>query len=297
MKLGVVVLNYNDYKTTEKCVEILKGLKSLDHIVVVDNHSPNDSFSKLESANDGTWDLIQTDKNKGYAFGNNAGAAYLLKRYNLDIIGIVNPDIILNNDCIDKVKAAFSDHQEYSIITGVQLNPKGETAKRAFWEELDFIRLLVNMSAVLSKLQSKIKGGYVKNKLRGEKDLFEVATVEGCCFFVKVADWVKIGGFDEGTFLFFEEDILTQKIKKLGKKTGICPDAFFIHNHSTTINKALNYFRRNSVLQTSRKYYFYKYLQPGFVQKIAFKIFSLLTLGEQIFIVYPYLRYFKKDGY
>ena len=43
MRIGVVVLNYNDYDNTKHCVQHLQSLKSIGFIVVVDNASTDDS--------------------------------------------------------------------------------------------------------------------------------------------------------------------------------------------------------------------------------------------------------------
>ena len=37
-KIGMVILNYNDYETTYDMIQQIKDYKILDHIVIVDNN-------------------------------------------------------------------------------------------------------------------------------------------------------------------------------------------------------------------------------------------------------------------
>ena len=47
LKTGLVVLNYNDYKTTIKLIKMIKDYKSIDLIVIVDNCSTDKSYKKI----------------------------------------------------------------------------------------------------------------------------------------------------------------------------------------------------------------------------------------------------------
>ena len=47
-KLGFVIVNYNDYPMTKRLLENIKDYKCLSKIVVVDNHSIDDSVIKLQ---------------------------------------------------------------------------------------------------------------------------------------------------------------------------------------------------------------------------------------------------------
>ena len=49
MKLGMCIVNYNDYETTKTLIDNVKNYKCLDKIVIVDNKSTDDSLSKLRN--------------------------------------------------------------------------------------------------------------------------------------------------------------------------------------------------------------------------------------------------------
>ena len=47
-KLGMVIVNYNDFKMTSRLLNNVKNYKCLAKIIVVDNNSSDDSFDKLK---------------------------------------------------------------------------------------------------------------------------------------------------------------------------------------------------------------------------------------------------------
>lgn len=64
--VGCVVLNYNDSSTTINLLKQIQQYNSIKRIVVVDNLSTDDSFSRLLNMQKGNIDVIQTDHNGGY---------------------------------------------------------------------------------------------------------------------------------------------------------------------------------------------------------------------------------------
>lgn len=46
---GVCILNYNDAETTLILVEKISNYSIIDHIVIVDNYSTDDSYDRLKS--------------------------------------------------------------------------------------------------------------------------------------------------------------------------------------------------------------------------------------------------------
>lgn len=297
MKLGIVVLNYNDYTTTLKLINRVKFYDNLNYIVVVDNHSSDDSYEMLKENNDNTWTLLSSSENKGYAAGNNIGIKYLMDNFNVDIIGIVNPDVIFSNDFIDEIKYSFENNPGYSVITGLQLKPDGSISKRAFWQDLNLKRLLISNSVILSRIFNP-SFRYISSKLKEDRNIINVPVVEGCCFFINAVDMKKIGYLDENTFLFCEEDILAKRIHLIGKKIGINKNIKFVHAHSTTIRKVLSQLKMIRIGLQSKRYLMKAYISNKNIYNIFFDISCVICVLEYIFILYPYarIRIFYKKG-
>ena len=109
-KIGMVILNYNDYETTFDMINQIKDYKVLNHIIIVDNHSTDLKYDKLKKLKSNNIDVIQTDENKGYAYGNNYGIKYLNDNYDVDYIIISNPDILVNEKCIINLKEYLDEN-------------------------------------------------------------------------------------------------------------------------------------------------------------------------------------------
>ncbi len=295
MKIGVVILNYNDYKGTIKCANRIIPYSSIDYIVIVDNGSSNEAFDEISnfanSLESGKLKIIKSNINGGYAKGNNIGVHYLLDKTDSDIIGIVNPDISFDDYLGEQVKEQFYIHPNFAILTGLQTDKKGNISKRAFWRQLNIPQFIIGMSPSLSKLQDLIFGNYVTKRIKeSDNKIIEVPIVEGCLFFIRANVFREVHGFDESTFLFMEEDILSAKIRKMGWKIGVIKDIRFVHDHSATIGKFISYFNRVKIMNRSKKYYFCECLLEGRKGgSIFYFCLEIISWIEQIIVMLPYL--------
>ncbi|WP_277409282.1 glycosyltransferase family 2 protein [Lacrimispora xylanisolvens] len=65
MNVSCIILNYNDADTTIKLVQGMKDYSSLDSIVVVDNHSTDDSAARLKDLDGGRVHVVGSLKTVG----------------------------------------------------------------------------------------------------------------------------------------------------------------------------------------------------------------------------------------
>lgn len=97
----LVVLNYNDYNTIEKFLNNAIHIESIDKLIVVDNCSTDNSFEKLCAFESEKTDVIKTEKNGGYAYGNNFGVKYAMDKYSPKYVFISNPDVEFDTEVIN----------------------------------------------------------------------------------------------------------------------------------------------------------------------------------------------------
>lgn len=72
-KLGIVILNYNGSVDTLNCVKSIRNIDVDDPIIIVDNHSDENDYQNLKKNIAKEAIIIRTEKNLGYAGGNNVG--------------------------------------------------------------------------------------------------------------------------------------------------------------------------------------------------------------------------------
>lgn len=250
MKTGIVILNYNDSKTTIDLLNRIKNYDMLDEIVVVDNNSTDNSIEKLKKYENNNIKLIVNKENKGYGAGNNIGCKYLAQK-NVDYIIISNPDVVFTNEDIQKLCDSFNS--DIAIVAPV-VDEHG-ILNRGWKFETTFVDSLSNYNYVgrWFKKRRLYKNEYYNKKLS------KVDVVSGCFFMARKDIFEKIGFFDENTFLYYEENIIAKKIKNEGKCIYINNDVKIIHKHSVSVDKSLKKIKKFKILAKSQRYYHKNY--------------------------------------
>lgn len=265
--VGVVILNYKDANTTIKLCNAIEKYNVIDNIVVVDNLSPDDSFSKLLKIRNSKINIIQTDKNGGYSYGNNYGAFYLINQYNIDILFIANPDVEFSEEFIIKC-SEYIDKKILQAVSGIMLLPDG---RKSFWNGKinNFYEDLIDCTIFIKQFFNNSKMSYAMQI--GE--LIYVDFLPGSLFAIDGATFMKINGFDDGVFLYYEESILSIKLKRLGYNLALCKNITFKHIHSASINKSIKKINQLKLLYKSRLYLYNNYFNATKLQIILLKIF------------------------
>lgn len=270
--LVTIILNYN---TPEQTVALTKQVIELGcFVVIVDNCSSDNSIFLIKEGikHLHNCELVCSKSNGGYAKGNNMGIKFAMAKWNPDYIAIMNPDIqILHNNTFDNLCDALEN----------DINLAGITALTIFNENLNCnnscaARLLTPFELIFSDLfffNKFVRKNY-KN-LYGNKELVAyVDKMQGCFFVMKAKCFEEIGFFDEKTFLYFEEDIIGQKIKKSNLKLGVLLSETIRHNHGVKDGEMLNREKRvfyNECMLESKKYYMLNVLKvKPFIWKISY---------------------------
>lgn len=270
IKTAIIVLNYNDYNNTSKFVNIVKEYDVLSKVIVVDNLSTDNNFDRLKELEDEKVLVIQNDKNSGYASGNNFGIRKLDDTYDYCIIS--NPDVFVEEDTIVKCLDYLEKNKDVAIVAPRMFFESGK-ARRSSWKKRKYITDIANSTRITELLLYYFfkKGEY--NKKDFESEALQVDSIAGS-FFIARRDILKeIDYLDENTFLFYEEDILGDRLKEKGYKIVSLNTLKFIHYDSQTIGKAMSVFRKQKLLFKSRKYYHSKY---NHVNKLGLFMFDVL---------------------
>lgn len=103
MKNCLIILNYNDAQSCLNLVNKIEQYKNIDKIILVDNLSTDDSYSHLLKLQNSKIDVIQTNHNGGYSYGNNYGCFWAINKYSPDYLTICNPDIYFEEDVLEEL--------------------------------------------------------------------------------------------------------------------------------------------------------------------------------------------------
>lgn len=290
MKNAIVILNYNDWRITDKLVKNIVEYKSLNNIIIVDNFSTDNSYENLNKKykNNRKIDIIKTTENKGYAVGNNFGIRYAIKKYNPDNIFIANPDIFFEENIIFDIEEVLKNNPKIAVVA--PMVSKGYNS----WKLPNYFSTLASLFLLLNKkFGNKVYSGQRKNKIN------YVDVVAGSLFVIKKQAFEEIGGFDEDTFLYYEENILAFKLKSLGYKSVILGNITYDHNHGTTVKKVFkSKVKVFTIIVNSIKIYDYKYLKINVFQKIIFNLFVIIAYIERIIydIIFRFILYVRRKN-
>ncbi len=255
--LGIAIINYNKYEKTIDCVNsILKTTQSDYKIYILDNGSANNSFDilKNEFERNNKIALVKSEKNLGYAVGNNL-LIEMIKKDNCDSVLISNNDILFENGTIDLLLSKLKE-SDCLLIEPFIKNIDGSTqicvkkSKPTFREYMLY-------STYLHNFVSKSKKNAFAKKQQ-PKTSEEVYWASGACFIADMKKFESIGFFDSNTFLYFEEYIISEKAAKKGYKIAFEPEAKVIHYHGASSGGNANLFTRTANLK-SEMYFFTHY--------------------------------------
>lgn len=280
---GLVILNYNSWIATSQLAIKVSSMKIIDKIIIVDNKSSDESYSRLSFLENKKIHVIEAEKNYGYSYGNNIGIKYLVNNYsNLKNIFICNPDVIVDANCFTEMIFALNNLKEYGMVGAVRTDIEGNYSQRQFWSLPDFKTEIFDCFAIARFIRKKRQIYRFDEKLSG---VYEVDVLPGSFWGARVDLLKSIDYLDEGTFLYYEENIISQRIHNAGYKQGIVLSAKYIHNH---INKSPSHF--NDIykpflnMQKSRKYYQNKYLDLNHIQRLILSICMELNNFEMFCI-------------
>ena len=253
MKNAIIIVNYNDYKTTIKLIENIKNYSILDKIIVVDNKSTDESLIKLESYNSKKLLVLEAGENKGYSFAMNIGARYAIDLFGECNLIFSNADIII--DAEEDLKELIRHLNDKNVIVAPNIIENNEI-NRGWIIPKPMDDVMLNIPYFHRKYFDK----HLKySDTYYDKEISKVDTVSGCFFTMTSYHYKEIEGFDEGVFLYYEENIFGLKTKKLNKNIIVVNEIDVYHNHSISIDKSLKRLNKLAIQKKSQRYFEKKY--------------------------------------
>jgi GT2 family glycosyltransferase len=209
-----VVLNWNGAAETIACLESLKRQTYTNiKLLVVDNGSTDDSIERITTAHPDI-ELKVNNQNLGFAGGVNTGLHYAFAN-KADHVLILNNDLTLDEKCVAELAA----HTAHDV---------GFVAATIYYT--DDPQRIWSMSGNINRITLERT-----KDVRGEVDNGQFARVlerhfaPGGASLMSRQAYEKIGGFDEGFFLYYEDADLSLRTRKAGLRVLVCSQAKMWH--------------------------------------------------------------------
>lgn len=209
-RISACIVSYNGFDEVCTAVRsILAQCKGADLILyLVDNASPDGTGEKLAAEDFGPGvQAICLPENKGFGAGHNAVLPLLDSDYHF----VINPDITLREPVMENICAWLDEHPEAVMATPRMFFPDGR-------------------EQILPKRKPNVLGLLARQGVPGlkkfgdryamlDEDLSKPTPIEFCTgsfFCIRTETFRKIGGFDEGYFMYVEDADITQKARREG---------------------------------------------------------------------------------
>ena len=285
--ITVLIVNYFTYRETLAYVNNLKKQRSIRlSVLIVDNCSPNESFSILFEAfkNDSIVEVIQSKKNGGYAYGNNFGLHHL-KSKPIDYVMISNNDIELRHPyLLNKMVNAYRKLENVGFVaprmyTGAIENIKHQAYKIPEFKD-SVLASLRTFYWIAQKLHWTNSYSFDKNDTQNHP----VDCVSGAFFLGTKNIFFEIGLFDENTFLYCEEAILSKRIKAIGKQNYQIRSLSIHHFNGQTTQSLNTQYQLQREWLKSTIYYHQQYDNLSFLGILLLKfLYSMWAVETWLF--------------
>lgn len=271
---SLIVLNYNDHATTERFVAMASSIGCIEKIIVVDNASSDDSFEILKKLAGKKVDVIRTEKNGGYAYGNNFGCRFAIEKYDPDVLFISNPDVRFDEKVIEDMQRILTETSKVGVVAPI-VN-QGYNV----WDLPTFCGVIETVFMLWFTADKK----RIKNRLIASSNEIEtVGVVEGSFWAVSKEAYIRAGGLDERTFLYYEENIFAKRLKDIGYDVAVLTKDRYDHFHSVSIRKHYGgKIRAYKHFATGMKLYLKEYLGAGTAKTVIFDIAYALGFLERV---------------
>lgn len=219
-RVDVVVVAYNSPGTLRACVEPLAGAAGVS-VTVVDNASPADEAQAVAGL---PVRLVDAGRNGGFGFGCNVGA----REGSAPFILLLNPDARLAPEDLDCLVALLEHNPGVGIVGPRILDLDGSTA----FSQRRFPSTRSTFAQAFFLHRFWPRAVWTDELIRRPEAYDGPAApdwVSGACLLIRREAYERLGGMDEGFFLYGEDMDLCARVRDSGLDIRYEPAAVARH--------------------------------------------------------------------
>lgn len=220
---SVIVVSADSGPLLVDCVKrVLVSIGDVE-LILVDNASTDGEPQKAIAAHAGDTRLRCLDNAKNLGFGPACNRGARIARG--DVLVFLNPDCLLEGDTVARLRSTLEQSAEVGIVGADVCDQAGEPtpASRRRDPTLRRVAAMLTGAAKLQSRWSALAGVAISgNRPTGAES---VDAVSGACFAIRRDVFDRLGGFDEGYFLHFEDLDLCRRVRDAGMRVLLDPCA------------------------------------------------------------------------
>lgn len=224
--ISIIIVSWNQKELLSQCLHSLSDGKICyqKEIIVVDNASTDGALEMVEQQYPSV-KVLRNDRNLGFAKANNIGIEESTGRY----VCLINSDVIVLEDCIDRMCTYMDDHPTIGVLGPKVVNPDGtlQATCRKFptlWSS--FCRSLA-LDSLFPK--SRFFGRQFMTFWSHDK-VRTVDYLSGCFLMVRRDSLNQVGLLDENFFFYAEDKDWCKRFWDAGWQVTYYPHVKAIHH-------------------------------------------------------------------
>jgi GT2 family glycosyltransferase len=206
MKILVIIVSYNFMPWIDRCLGSLRKLDEPVDVMVVDNHSQDDTVSTIRKHYPEVR-LMENKENLGFGRANNMGINYAVKE-DYEGVLLLNQDAWIDDNTITGLVNVARRHTEFGILSPIHLTGNGDRIEHGF---SDYTGL-----TSLDNLPSE--------------EVMEVGFINAAIWYMPMRALRAVGGFAPLFYHYGEDKDLANRMRHHGWKIGYLPEVFGYHD-------------------------------------------------------------------
>jgi len=217
-QVGVLLVNYNQWELTKKCVDSLLASKDVSVVISLVDNSSEPVPDWVRSTDEIVFHKNQF--NAGLTAGNNK-AFEMLRKLNVDFVFILNNDTEVFPNTISLLVNYLLNHDNTGITApAIPYADRPDTVWSA-GGRYSYTRMY--LSQTYKKLTDL------------PDNPVEMEQVTGCAMMMRADDYIKAGMQDPDLFVYYEDTDLCFRVKKMGLNIQLVPNATVLHHISVSV--------------------------------------------------------------
>lgn len=241
--ITAIIVAYNSNGSIVPCLKAAFD-SGVDRIIIWDNN-PEDGLSALVKAEFSLPEIEVYTSGRNLGFGSAINKALELAGDD-ELIILLNPDCILNAECVSALTAVAADPQ-IGLVSPRMMYESGEYgfsggSKPTLIKELlaltELDELLPRrLRRIAVDLVTSQRGRPSYNATREAGEPLSVDWVSGFCVAARAATLKAVNGFDSEFFLYFEDVDISLRVGSRGLTNLVVRDVAALHYESTSMSR------------------------------------------------------------
>jgi GT2 family glycosyltransferase len=269
LDISIIIVNYRGWKALDTCLESIDSMNaetiSFD-VIIVDNFSNDGQFTIFKHKYS-TFTFIENSGNNGFSNGCNFGASIATGNHFL----FLNPDTKLTLEALETLFQTAFSYPEIGILSCLQINEND-----VFYKQNNLFPTLGRFFGISRSFFRKWNKTKLEKRFNTTQELFYPDWVTGAVIFIS-RDWfIKIKGWNEDYWLYFEDVDFCKKVASAGGKVAVTRKTTIFHQHggASRLNVKTKALTKTEVIISK-----HVYISNQFVKGIQLYLQTVLLIG------------------